>query len=354
MVRRHYPFTSKKLGRHEIELKHEVSTKTIMRLDCILSPFGHLCQLGTAKVWSPCSLHSPHQYIPQFTTVRELDRRKIEQYYRFPHRLYAFGDKRRNGSWNFDPGRTGKAKFKSRSPYVDDDNDDGYDEKKPWWTFPDEEDYYDEREDDDDYEEASELSWTSIGVQKAVRSLTWIFPAVLIPFLLGNPMGLVMALVLPFAQTAIGTLFQQAWKAILNSVAPAPAKPKRRRKTASYRNRTRSDTAYSNPREAMSSEQYAPYNADEAQLDASGKTPPEASQKFSWADPEEPRKDGLADGLNLGGWEDLDNGIQSPARTVKHKKMGKLSRRVRKREVPLLFRLLIALFPFLSVWGKYL
>jgi len=325
-----------------------------MRLVCIPSPFGHLCQLGIGKEWNPFSLHSPHPCIPQFTPVRELDRPKIEQYYRFSYRWNAFGDERRNGSWNFNQGGTGKAKFKSRSPSIDDENDDGYDDSKPWWTFPDEEDYYDEREDYGDSEEDSELSWASVGVQKAVRSLTWIFPAVLIPFLLGNPTGLVMALVLPFAQTAIGTLFQQAWKAILNTVAPAPEKPKRRRKTASYGNRTRPDTVYSNPMETMSSEQYVPYNDGESQPDTNGSTPPEARQKFSWADPDEYRKDGLPGGLNLGGWEDLDNGIQSPARTIKRKKMGKLSRRVKKREVPLFFRLLIALFPFLSFWGKYL
>lgn len=318
-----------------------------MRLDCISSPVRHPCQFRTRKEWNAFNLHSPHPYIPPFTSVIELGSPKIGQYYRLSYRWNAFREKKRDGSWNSHPGGIGKAKFKERNPSFDDDNDDGYDDSKPWWSFPDKEDYFDDREDYDS-EDASELSWASVGVQKAVRSLTWIFPAVLIPFLLGNPMGLVMALVLPFAQTAIGTLFEQAWKAILKTVVPAPAKPKRWRKTASYRNRTRTDTVYSNPMEAMSSEQSAPYN------DASGSAPTEARQKFSWADPDESRKDGIPGGLNLGGWEDLDNGIQSPVRTVKQKKMGKLSRRVRKREVPLLYRLLIALFPFLSVWEKYL
>ncbi|KAH9307409.1 hypothetical protein KI387_035320, partial [Taxus chinensis] len=204
----------------------------------------------------------------------------------------SFRGEREFGYWNSDSESIGEAKFRSRSPFEDDE----FDDSNPWWS---EEEY--DRDEYDDYDDDSQLKWGSTAVQEALRSWIWILPAVLIPWLVGNPMAVIMALFFPLAQTAVGSLLRRAWKAILRTFAPAPPKAKGKRKTTSYRNGwNQSDTMYSD------SEQFTTY--DEPELDASGSAPQETSQKYSWADPEKSRSTGVQAGSNLGGWEDLDNG----------------------------------------------
>ncbi|GLJ23920.1 hypothetical protein SUGI_0454530 [Cryptomeria japonica] len=305
-----------------------------MNLSPIPPPFSglvHTC--GKCTVFCP---YIPNSLIHNYKTALLVGRSNVRLTNRLSYKWNSSRDKREFGYWDSDSESFGGAKFKSRIA-----EDDAFDDSNPWWS----EEY--DRDDYDDYEDSSQLKWGSTSVQQALRSWTWILPAVLIPWLLGNPMAIIMALFFPLAQSAVGSLFEQAWRAILGSVAPAPPKPKRKRKTASYRNGwNESDTRSSNR------DQSTTY--DEPELDTSGSTPPESRQKYSWADPDKSMSAGVQGGLNLGGWEDLDSGIERPVRTKKQNKKSKLSRKIRRREVPLFFRLLVAFFPFLGFWGKYL
>ncbi|CAN4115218.1 unnamed protein product [Withania somnifera] len=67
--------------------------------------------------------------------------------------------------------------------------------------------------------------------------------------------------------------------------------------------------------------------------------------------------------LNFGGWDELDNhGMEGQQKKPLNRKLtepkqwtdGKLSKRIGRRETPFLFRLLIAVFPFLGSWTKLL
>ena len=67
------------------------------------------------------------------------------------------------------------------------------------------------------------------------------------------------------------------------------------------------------------------------------------------------------DAANFGGWDDLERlkSAQRPSRMTgesgrRTTEKGKLSRRERKSDTPLLLRLLIAVFPFLGSWTKML
>lgn len=62
---------------------------------------------------------------------------------------------------------------------------------------------------------------------------------------------------------------------------------------------------------------------------------------------------------NFGGWDELDEEVPLMAKTRKEneqsqQKIGKLSRTVRKRDKPLVIRILIAVFPFLGSWTRLL
>eukprot|EP01018_Ginkgo_biloba_P019826 Gb_35904 [translate_table: standard] len=315
----------------------------------------HLCQFvgscGKKCAFRPYTLCRLSPLLP---SLHEPSRTKKGQNYRISFTRNSFRDKRGSGFWDSNAENIGDGKFKGRNPVVDDDE---YNDSKPWWSSFSGEEEYDSEEEDDDFDDGSSQSWGNIGMQKAFRTLSWIWPAVLIPWLLGNPMALMMALVVPFAQTAVGALFQQVWKPIIKGFAPAPAKSKPRRKSRFYRKtKKQSDSRYSNSYESgspqVNGQQSAPYN--EPQTEESSSMPREARQKSSWADFDEPRSDGASSGLSLGGWEDLDNSMKSPVQTVSQKKRSKLTRKISKREVPLFFRLLIALFPFLGFWGKFL
>ncbi|KAK4356155.1 hypothetical protein RND71_025126 [Anisodus tanguticus] len=67
--------------------------------------------------------------------------------------------------------------------------------------------------------------------------------------------------------------------------------------------------------------------------------------------------------LNFGGWDELDNhGMEGQQEKPLNQRLaeprqwtdGKLSKRIGRRETPLLLRLLIAVFPFMGSWTKLL
>ena len=164
-------------------------------------------------------------------------------------------------------------------------------------------------------------------------------PAIAISLLLGTgPNAFFMALVLPLAQSAVAFATDTFWGRSRGGPRP---KPKTKKKPFV---RTESDIGMREEREDTESGKVREnYQSWSASNDVSTKRCDKRPQNF-------------------GGWDELDKRMGSfnaPKRALNQKaneprpqKKGKLSRRVRSRDTPLLMRLLIAVFPFLGSWTK--
>eukprot|EP00252_Welwitschia_mirabilis_P007618 TRINITY_DN1916_c0_g1_i1.p1 TRINITY_DN1916_c0_g1~~TRINITY_DN1916_c0_g1_i1.p1 ORF type:complete len:318 (+),score=77.82 TRINITY_DN1916_c0_g1_i1:109-1062(+) len=237
--------------------------------------------------------------------------------------------------------------------------DDEFSYRKPWWSLDEEEEEEDYSESDEEFEDTEgyyRLSWGEAVVQQVFRSFNWILPAAVMTFLIGNPMAILMALLIPFAQSMLVTLFQQMVRGLFNAFETNTEEPLQKPKKSSYRKRTGVKTRYSEAsaddynEEFKSSGNYKNGKMPNLSNDMSSV----GEQTISWAYSEEARKD-TTSGIKLGGWEDLENDTPLKQRSSKRKKMGgKLSNKIRRKETPLLLRLLIALFPFLGFWERYI
>ncbi|PSR98830.1 Transcription factor btd like [Actinidia chinensis var. chinensis] len=207
--------------------------------------------------------------------------------------------------------------------------------KRVWWS----DDSMGIDDDEEDgfgvLEDAIDASW----IFKVLNALGWMLPAIAISLLLGTgPNAFFMALVLPLAQSAVALATDTFWGR--SSGSP---RPKRRTKKKPFV-RNASDIGMREEREdAEAGKVRENYQSWSASNDVQTKTRDKRRQSF-------------------GGWDDLDKRMGSytpPKRTPTQKanelrpqKKGKLSRRARSRDTPLLLRLLIAVFPFLGSWTK--
>ncbi|KAL6977037.1 hypothetical protein U1Q18_025831 [Sarracenia purpurea var. burkii] len=185
-------------------------------------------------------------------------------------------------------------------------------------------------------EESFDTSW----IFKVLNAFGWMLPAIGISMLLGTgPNAFFMALVLPFAQSAVSLAAGTLW----GRRSSGSPKPKRRIKKKPFATAA-SDIGVSKEKEDIKSGKVSEnYESWGASNDISTKTRNNRGHSF-------------------GGWEELDERMGSynvpertPTRNVnkpRQQKKGKLSRRVRSRDTPLLLRLLIAIFPFLGSWTK--
>ncbi|KAJ4836407.1 hypothetical protein Tsubulata_020979 [Turnera subulata] len=218
---------------------------------------------------------------------------------------------------------------------------DGFDEfefsggakKRAWWSF-------DDGEDDDDWGFGDEED--GFWVFQVIRAFGWMVPAIAVSFLLGtgNSNAFVMALAVPLGQTVVSLVVDKVWGS-----ASVGRKARRRTKTvkkpfaqASYRTKT---------------------SARKEDLNrARGKR----TSYQSWvAGSDGSRRNNGKGELRFGGWDELDSMSQEASRGrpiekgyQRQEKEGKLSRRGRVRDTPLLIRLMIAMFPFLGSWTKFL
>ncbi|XP_022747851.1 uncharacterized protein LOC111297365 [Durio zibethinus] len=200
-----------------------------------------------------------------------------------------------------------------------------------WWTdFDDYDDVWDFDEDDE--------FW----VFKAFRAFGWMLPAIAISLLLGTgPNAFIMALAVPLGQSALSLVFDKVsgreskrWK--------STSRPKTRKKhftRAASNMRTNKGKQDSNTTGGEKASYSSWLNTDGGLRDKGAKRVP----KF-------------------GGWDQLDDQVETQKRAPsqkgnglpKQQKKGKFSRIGRVRETPLLLRLLIAVFPFLGSWTRFL
>lgn len=238
--------------------------------------------------------------------------------------------------------RTGKFRFRDEAFDDDDDDDDERfrrRKKRSWWSdyqsseFDDESDFFDD--------ESGPLD--GLWFFKVLKSYGWMLPAIIISMLIGTgPKAFLMALAIPLGQSALSLAFNKVWEATGN--APKPRSKGRRRPFSRAASTVeREEKTSGNDREVRSGFQTWVETADDV-VDKGRR------RRVS----------------SFGGWDELEKRVGStdgparqPSQTTDRpqrsqtEKRSKLTRR-RRTDVPLLIRLLIAVFPFLGSWTKFL
>ncbi|KAI7980298.1 hypothetical protein LOK49_Contig170G00012 [Camellia lanceoleosa] len=254
-------------------------------------------------------------------------------------------------------------RFNLNDEFVTGDEDDGFGAKKRvWWS----DDSIDIDDDDDEegfgvFGESIDASW----VFKVLNAIGWMLPAIIISLLLGTgPNTFFMALVLPIAQSAVSLVTDTFWGRSSGSTE-AKRRTKKKKPFARAENDIRMNGENKNTESGNIRENYARPTSDtrmnRGDEDAESGNVRENYQSWVAAnDISTKTRDKRAPGF--GGWDELDKRMGSykipkSAQSVnkpKQQKKGKLSRRVRNRDTPLLLRLIIAVFPFLGSWTKLL
>ncbi|XP_007030326.2 PREDICTED: uncharacterized protein LOC18600027 [Theobroma cacao] len=227
----------------------------------------------------------------------------------------------------------GQFRFDSQNS---DDVDDEFEfsssrKQRIWWSdFDDYDDVWDLDEDDE--------FW----VFKVFRAFGWMVPAIAISLLLGSgPNAFIMALAVPLGQSALSLVFDKVsrrtskrWK---STSSPKAKKKHSTRAPKSVRTNKRKQEANRNGGEK------ATYS--------------------SWLNMDGDLHDkGAKRGPKFGGWDQLDDQVETQKRAPsqkgnglpKQQKKGKFGRIGRVRDTPLLLRVLIAVFPFLGSWTRFL
>lgn len=174
------------------------------------------------------------------------------------------------------------------------------------------------------------------------KSYGWTLPFIIISWLVATgPKAFLMALALPLGQSAITLAFEKIW-------GRTPSRQKRR-----SRSRMRRKTSINNVSDVQS---------EDVEEEEGQETRKRRTGYQSWVVGNGGSVDNSGqEAGNFGGWDDLERlkYAQRPSRMTggsgrRTTEKGKLSRRERKSETPLLLRLLIAVFPFLGSWTKML
>ncbi|XP_031503582.1 uncharacterized protein LOC116266475 [Nymphaea colorata] len=250
-------------------------------------------------------------------------------------------------TWWDPDGENVRKERRSRNGLLDDEDEDV--DKRSWWSrsADDYDDYYYDDGDSLFFEDEDEVGWTDVGFFKVLKSYGWMLPAIILSMLLATgPKAFLMALALPLGQTAFSFAADKLW----GNTRAAPKPPK-------YKSRK---SKYTNSYAARDRKPQTPNNVSEVNSSRSS-----SSSGNSWA------TSGKASGTGptFGGWDELD--IKEPRRQPlepkresrpssvgaskgSSKKQSKMVRRGRNGEMPLLLRLLIAVFPFLGSWVKIL
>ncbi|CAK8570576.1 unnamed protein product [Lathyrus sativus] len=214
----------------------------------------------------------------------------------------------------------------------EEEEDDGYGKKRRWWSD----------ESPEETEEVNSGTWVdaldSLWVLKILKSYGWTLPIILMSWLASaGPKAFVLALAIPLGQSALALAFEKLW-------GSTESKGKRK-----YRTKRKRSNAYDTRVEEEPEEEYQ-------------KTSTRKAGVQSWAVENDGSVDsGSRNAPSFGGWDDLERPRPRTRRSQAKKgsqrmtmEGGRLSRRERKRDTPLLVRLLIAVFPFLSSWTKML
>ncbi|ONI26882.1 hypothetical protein PRUPE_1G052600 [Prunus persica] len=196
--------------------------------------------------------------------------------------------------------------------------------KRRWWS-----DDYSESEMEEGSGGILDEAIDSVWILKVFRSYGWAFPAIIVSLLLSTgAKAFLMALAFPLCQSAFSLAFEKLW-------GGTQSRPKRKSKTRRRRKPFAS-------------------TVDNVKMDEEQETSNKKMDYQSWVVGNDVSVDNSGQNASgLGGWDDLER-TESARRQSRRKPMGKgkLSKRERKSDTPLLFRLLIAVFPFLGSWTK--
>jgi hypothetical protein len=168
------------------------------------------------------------------------------------------------------------------------------------------------------------------------KSYGWTLPIILGSWLLATgPKAFLMALAFPLGQSALALAFEKLW-------GRTESKPKRKYRTKRKRRNVNDSRIEEEPEENLNT------NTRKAGMQ-------------SWVvENDGSDASGSRNAPSFGGWDDLERprrATRSQARKGSQRgpmEGGRLSRRERKNDTPLLVRLLIAIFPFLGTWTKML
>lgn len=169
------------------------------------------------------------------------------------------------------------------------------------------------------------------------KSYGWALPPIILSLLLANgPKAFLMTLALPLGQSILTFLFGKLWGRTQSK--PKSKARKKREPFGSFSSNVEMDDEEQEERQKT-------MKGDEFQ---------------SWVVNGSVNKDSQGT-PNFGGWDELDGmeSMQQPPKRARQtpktsSATGKLGRRRRESDAPLLLRLLIALFPFLGSWTKML
>lgn len=153
----------------------------------------------------------------------------------------------------------------------------------------------------------------------------------------------------PAVQKLVGPAVKELWRAFLD-LSGSPA-PKRRRKAGNYDFDERED-AYSSW--GGERDKPKPYRYKRtASYDSSPAEPLPYTDVGSNGNRSVSRQGNEQD-VSMGGWEDLEADRRGMMPVRRPRRSSKLGWKRRKKEKPLIVRLLVALFPFLRNWGGWL
>ncbi|KAH9623081.1 hypothetical protein KSS87_005573 [Heliosperma pusillum] len=222
------------------------------------------------------------------------------------------------------------------------DDDFRREKRRNWWSDDDDSD--DDDEEDGGYEfglfeDSNPFDW----IFQVLKIFGWVVPAVIISSLLGTGTNsLIMAVVLPLGQTALSLVMDKFGGSPTSSSSSRPGYKSRRRPRHGSRSRPGARNARSRTSPGRGGYQ-------------SWRTANNSSVKTGWGN--DPR---------FGGWDELDEQVgptsdfssKGQSREVNDPQSfeigsGKLSR-MQNRDKPLLMRLMIAVFPLLGSWTRFL
>ncbi|KAE9452976.1 hypothetical protein C3L33_15117, partial [Rhododendron williamsianum] len=168
-------------------------------------------------------------------------------------------------------------------------------------------------------------------LKKVFGSYFPLLPAFLVSMLLATgPTAFLLSLALLIVQSAFTFAFKKLWGEIQNN-------PKRKNKS---KRKARVNTASN-----------VEFEEEETKWAQKGRT-----GYRSWVGRDDfPVNEDHRNPSTFGGWDDLDRTKEFDMKYSRRSAVkGKFSRREREREMPLLLRLLVAVFPFLASWTKML
>ncbi|XP_078440707.1 uncharacterized protein LOC144710740 [Wolffia australiana] len=208
------------------------------------------------------------------------------------------------------------AEERPKKKVIEEEEEERWSGKGRWWSgelYEDDDDY------DDFFDDEPDQPWENVWIFKMFKSYGYLLPAIVASLLLASgPKAFLMAMALPLGQSALSLVADKLWARTSPDETQLrwPSSRKKPVNGGSPRSRQRT--------EAKQAESFKPTAA--------------------------PQPEPVSGRRKYGGWDELDPRPPPPPPPTP----GKLSKRGRGREAPLLLRLIMAVFPFLGSWTRFL